>query len=133
MKIEQGIPWTKFWAELAGTALLLMIGLSIVIFMFGTGSPMAEYIPSIKMRQAITGFLFGGTGALIAISPLGKTSGAHINPIVTMSFWLYKKIKTSEALVYIIAQLIGAVIGTLPLLAWGETGPKYIIWHHTAR
>jgi aquaporin Z len=122
MKIEQGIPWLKFRAELAGTALLLMIGLSIVIFMFGTGSPMAEYIPSIKLRQAITGFLFGGTGALIAISPLGKVSGAHINPIVTMSFLLYKKIEPSEAVVYIMAQLIGAVIGTLPLLAWGQWG-----------
>ena len=70
--IEQGFPWSKFWAELAGTALLLLIGLSIVIVMFGSGSLMEQYIPSIKLRQIITGFFFGGTGALIAISPLGK-------------------------------------------------------------
>ena len=34
-----------FIAEFLGTALLLLGGLSIVIFMFGTGSPMAEIIP----------------------------------------------------------------------------------------
>ena len=120
--IDQSFPWSKIWAEMAGTALLLLIGLSLVIFMFGSGSPMEQYIPSIKLRQTITGFFFGGTGALIAISPLGKESGAHMNPVVTMAFWLFNRIESRVAIVYIVAQLIGAVIGTLPLLAWGELG-----------
>jgi len=111
-----------FLAELAGTALLLLIGLSLVILMFGTGSPLAAWIPNLKLRQAMTGFLFGGTGALIAISPLGKVSGAHINPAVTMSFWLFRKIDTRNALIYVVAQLIGAVVGTIPLLLWGQLG-----------
>ena len=34
-----------FISEFFGTALLLMVGLSIVIFMFGSGSPMATLIP----------------------------------------------------------------------------------------
>ena len=120
--IEQPFPWAKFWAELAGTALLLVIGLSIVIFMFGSGTPMEQYVPSVKLRQIFTGFLFGGTGALIAISGLGKESGAHINPIVTMTFWLFNKIEWHVAIIYIAAQLIGAVIGSLPLLFWGQLG-----------
>ena len=66
-----------FFAELAGTALLLLGGLSLVIFMFGAGSVAAELIPNVKVRQAITGFLFGSIGAAIAISPIGKVSGAH--------------------------------------------------------
>src|SRR3954469_5776698 len=110
--IEQSFPWGKFWAELVGTALLLVTGLSIVIFMFGSGGPMEQYVPSVKLRQIITGFLFGGTGALIAISALGRESGAHINPVVTMTFWLFNKIKWNIAIIYVLAQLIGAVIGT---------------------
>jgi len=120
--IKQPFPWPKFWAELAGTALLLLIGLSIVIFMFGTGSPMEQYIPNVKVRQSITGFLFGGTGALIAISAIGRESGAHVNPVVTMAFWLFGKIESKLAIIYIAAQLIGAFIGSLPLLAWGDLG-----------
>ncbi len=99
-----------------------MIGLSLVIFMFGTGSPMADIIPNVKLRQVITGFLFGGTGATIALSAIGRVSGAHINPVVTMSFWLFQKIDSRKAVIYGVAQLIGAVIGTLPLLVWGQTG-----------
>jgi len=105
-----------------GTGLLLLIGLSIVILMFGSGSPMAELIPDIKLRQVITGFLFGGTGAAIALSVIGKESGAHINPVVTMAFWLFNKIDSRKVLVYVMAQLTGAFIGCLPLLLWGQLG-----------
>jgi aquaporin Z len=114
---------TKFFiSEFLGTALLLLVGLSIVIFMFGTGSPMAEFIPAVKVRQAITGFLFGSIGASIALSPIGKVSGAHINPAVTMVFWLFRKIEGRLAVTYILAQLTGAIIGCLPLLIWGQIG-----------
>ena len=111
-----------FYSEMAGTALLLLLGLSVVILMFGSGSVMAELIPNVKIRQAITGFLFGSIGASIALSPIGKVSGAHINPAVTMIFWLFRKIEGRLVITYILAQLTGAVIGCLPLLLWGQTG-----------
>ncbi len=114
---------SKFiFAEVAGTALLLMVGLSVVIFMFGSGSPMAELIPSVKVRQVITGFIFGSVGASIALSPLGKISGAHINPAVTIVFWLFRKLQGRLAITYILSQFTGAVIGCLPLLLWGRLG-----------
>jgi aquaporin Z len=111
-----------FVSEFIGTALLLLVGLSVVIFMFGSGSPMAQFIPSVKVRQVITGFLFGTTGASIALSRVGKVSGAHINPAVTMVFWLFRKIEGRLAVTYVLAQLTGAVIGCLPLLCWGQMG-----------
>lgn len=111
-----------FISEFFGTALLLMVGLSIVIFMFGSGSPMAQLIPEIKIRQVITGFLFGSVGASIALSPIGKISGAHINPAVSMVFWLFKKIEGRLTITYILAQLTGAIFGCLPLLIWGRMG-----------
>ena len=114
---------TKFFiSEFFGTGLLLLGGLSLVIFMFGSGSPMAQLIPSVKLRQMITGFLFGSIGASIALSGIGKVSGAHINPAVTMVFWLFRKIEGRLAITYVLAQLTGAIICCLPLLIWGQMG-----------
>jgi glycerol uptake facilitator-like aquaporin len=39
-----------------------------------------------------TGFFFGTTGGSIALSPVGKVSGAHINPAVTLAFRLMGKL-----------------------------------------
>jgi aquaporin Z len=116
------IPWRLFASELVGTALLVLVGLSLVILMFGTGTPMARLIPSEGLRSLITGFLFGTTGASIALSPVGKISGAHINPAVTLAFRLMGKLDLQTTLVYIVAQLVGAVVGSLPLLLWGTMG-----------
>lgn len=117
-----GVAWKLFAAEAAGTALLLAVGLSIVIIDFGAGSPMLRLLPDPAARRLLTGFLFGTTGAAIAVSPLGKESGAHINPVVTLAFWLMRRFKTRHALGYVAAQMAGAVLGSLPLVAWGAMG-----------
>jgi aquaporin Z len=109
-------------AELIGTAVLVAIGLSVVILNFGGGSPIVLMIPSAALRRAITGFLFGSTGALIALSPIGKESGAHINPVVTLAFWLMGKLSGHHAVGYVLAQLMGSTIGAVPLLVWGAMG-----------
>jgi aquaporin Z len=116
------VPWTVFLSEFAGTALLVGIGLSFVILDFGTGSPVVERLPSAGLRRAMTGFLFGSTGALIALSPVGRESGAHINPVVSLGFWMMGKLRLGHTLGYIAAQLLGGVVGALPLLAWGHMG-----------
>jgi aquaporin Z len=123
MKIKnEKFNWPIFWYEMLGTGLLLLIGLSLVILMFGNGSPLIRLIPDIGERRIITGFLFGSTGALIAISPIGKVSGAHINPVVTMAFLLFDKISRRTALSYVLGQFAGALAGCIPLLAWGAMG-----------
>ena len=115
-------PWPLFFSELAGTALLVATGLSIVIVMFGSGSPVPRALQDEGLRRLITGFLFGTTGAAIALSPVGKVSGAHINPVVTLGFWLMRKMDAGVAAGYIVSQLAGGVIGSLPLVAWGSMG-----------
>jgi Major intrinsic protein len=74
------------------------------------------------VRQSLSGFVFGTFGALIALSPVGRVSGAHINPAVTLGFLLMGKFRPRMALGYVIAQLAGATLGALPLLAWGVMG-----------
>lgn len=119
---DQSFPWRVYGAELIGTGLLVAVGLSIVILAFGQGSPVVEFIPDAGWRRLITGFLFGSTGALIALSSLGKESGAHINPVVTLAFWLMGRLQARHVMGYVLAQMIGSVIGALPLLAWGAMG-----------
>jgi aquaporin Z len=114
--------WREYSAEFFGTALLVLCGLSLVIIMFGEGSPAAEIIPNVKVRQMITGFLFGCIGASIAVSPIGRVSGAHVNPVVTLAFRLMGKLNVRTTLGYIIVQMTGAVVGSWPLLMWGSLG-----------
>ncbi len=116
------VPWPLLLSELLGTAILLGVGLSIVIVDFGRASPVLQWIPSISLRRAITGFLFGTVGACIALSPIGKRSGAHINPIVTLAFRLKGTISTPLAIGYVLAQLVGAVAGSTLLRLWGSLG-----------
>jgi aquaporin Z len=116
------IPKVLFFSEFAGTATLVAVGLSIVILDFGAGSPIVSLLPGAGLRRLLTGFMFGAIGALIAISPVGKTSGAHINPSVTLAFWAKRKMSAGHAAGYIMAQLAGAIVGALPLMAWGRMG-----------
>lgn len=46
--------------------------------------------------------------ALVIIG--GHISGAHYNPAVTLAVWLYKKISSTEALWYVVSQLIGSFL-----------------------
>jgi aquaporin Z len=115
-------PGRLFYAEFVCTAVLLLAGLSLVIFMFGKGSPIIRVFLNEGPRRQITGFIFGTFGALISLSRVGKESGAHINPVVTLAFFLFGKLDARTAGVYVLAQLTGAVLGCLPLLAWGSMG-----------
>jgi Major intrinsic protein len=69
----------------------------------------------------------------------GKRKRAHMNPAVASGFWMMGKMVPPIAAGYIVAQLIGAVLGCLPLLVWaamghsisfGATtpGPGYTVW-----
>lgn len=109
-----------FLSELVGTALLVAIGCSFVVVDFAPGSPVPHLVASAALRRALTGFLFGTTGGLIALSPVGRESGAHINPIVSLAFWLRGTLTFPVTLGYVIAQMAGAVLGTFPLLLWGR-------------
>jgi aquaporin Z len=84
-------------AEFAGTFLLLLIGLSAVVVDFAHGSPVPRWIPHRDLPRLLTGVLFAGGATAIVYSPLGKTSGGHINPAVTLAFFRLRKITGSSA------------------------------------
>ena len=118
---ESGWHWDAWLCEFAGTAVLLAGGLSAIILDFGPTSPVAPHLPSTSARLLLTGLLFAGTGSLVALSPIGRMSGAHLNPAVTIAFWTQGKVHPHDVAGYVIAQLFGALTATACLrLAWGR-------------
>jgi aquaporin Z len=109
-------------AECAGTMLLVALGLSLVIALWGKGAPLAGLPLAPGERRLLNGFLFGCVGAAVAYSPIGRISGAHINPAMTFAFWLEGKLQWRDATCYIMAQLCGAALGGVLLLGWGRVG-----------
>ena len=76
-------------------------------------SPVHQAIMSPVLRRLLMGMSMGFTAIAIIYSPWGKQSGAHINPSVTFTFFRLGKIKPWDAIFYIAAQFIGAVLGVL--------------------
>lgn len=111
-----------YGAECLGTFLLVVLGLSLVIALWGKGAPLAWLPLAPGQRRLLNGFLFGCVGAAVAYSPIGRISGAHINPAMTFAFWLEGKLQWRDATCYVLAQLCGAAAGGVLLLAWGRVG-----------
>jgi glycerol uptake facilitator-like aquaporin len=112
-------------SELIGTALLVGVGLSVVIVVEGHGSPLAHLVKSPFGLRAITGALFAAVGGSIALSPVGRTSGAHINPIVTLSFFAEGQVPAPAAAVYVRSMRFNE---TQPLLNSGHQLHGYSHW-----
>ena len=113
---------SMYAAELVGTACLIALGLSIVIAFWGKGAPLNDWLLAPGWRRFINGFLFGSIGAAIAYSPVGRISGAHVNPAMTFAYFLADRLKWRDAGCYVMAQLLGAAVGAGLLLCWGKVG-----------
>jgi aquaporin Z len=79
-----------------------------------------ELFDSQSVRLLFIGMLFGGCVSLVAASPLGGISGAHMNPAVTFAFTALGRMRARDTGAYVAAQLAGALAGTLAFRAlWG--------------
>lgn len=80
-------------------------------------SPVRQALPDSFFRQWLSGLAMGITAVLLIYSPWGKRSGAHMNPAVTIANWQMDRIKTGDALGYIIAQFAGGALAVF-LFKW---------------
>ncbi|MDD3940088.1 MAG: aquaporin [Candidatus Pacebacteria bacterium] len=90
--------------ELIGTALLVLIGCGATIF---AGR-------SIGVLGIALAFGFGLT---VVVYLIDGVSGAHVNPAVTLTLALSGKFPWNKALGYIVAQIVGAILGSAILFA----------------
>ena len=112
--------WPEYAAEACGTAFNVFVGLSAGVINFSPDFFVAHAIPSQSLRLLLTGLIFAGSGSLFAISPPGKLSGAHINPSVSLAFFARGKMHKADFAGYVIAQLLGGILGAWFLIGfWG--------------
>jgi aquaporin Z len=104
-----------FLAELLGTFLLVFIGTAAVV----TGG-LADVLP---IGSIGIGLAFG-IGMTAAAYAIGSISGAHVNPAVTLGFFLAGRLPAKDVLTYWIAQIVGGIIASLALwlIVSGQTG-----------
>lgn len=96
----------KLFAEMLGTAFLLAT-------VIGSGI-MAETLSGGNVAIALLGNTIP-TGAIlyVLITMFGPVSGAHFNPVVTLAFRFYGALGTQEACLFILAQILGGLIGMM--------------------
>jgi aquaporin Z len=104
----------KYLAELLGTFVLVFIG---------TGSAVVAG-KSIGVLGIALAF---GISVLVMVYAIGRISGCHINPAITIAMLLNGKIPSKDAIIYIIMQCIGAIFASLMLLAIMSGLPGYDI------
>lgn len=94
----------KVFAELVGTALLLAV-------VIGSGI-MAERLAGGNMAIALLANTLATVGGLyVLIEVFGPLSGAHFNPVVSAVMALRDELPGNELVLYVAAQLIGALLG----------------------
>jgi aquaporin Z len=111
----------KYTAELVGTALLVFFGAGLTTISFGFHA----FGSSVAAGILLTGLTFGLVlMGLVAV--IGPISGCHVNPAVTLGQYLARRITPIDTVGYIIAQLIGGLLGALLLLWVLHSSPFYI-------
>ena len=120
-KVPNQWHWREYFAEFLGAAFNIFIGLSAIVFNFGHGLPIEQLVPDSSIRRLITGLIFAGSGAIVAVSPIGKLSGSHINPSVSLAFWIHGKMHLRDFVGFVIGQFLGAIAAVLLLVTlWGD-------------
>jgi aquaporin Z len=102
-------------AELVGTFWLVFGGCGSAV--------LAAAFPNVGIGLLGVALAFGLTVLTMAYA-IGHVSGCHLNPAVSIGLAVGKRFPTSELLAYIVAQVVGAIIGAgvLFVIASGKAG-----------
>ena len=90
----------KYLAEMIGTAVLTLVGcgVAVVVGCNTSGGVVA------------TALAFGLSVVAMAYC-IGRVSGCHINPAITVGMWMDKRMSAKDAGMYIVFQFIGGLLG----------------------
>ncbi|MEG1738684.1 MAG: MIP family channel protein [Odoribacter sp.] len=102
----------RYLAEMIGTMVLVLLGCGAAVFNGGATSVAAVLTIA---------FAFGLSVVAMAYT-IGSISGCHINPAITLGVWLSGQMSGKEAVGYMVAQIIGAFIGSFIIWAILHSG-----------
>jgi MIP family channel proteins len=95
-------------AELVGTFFLVFVVTSVVTLYVATGGQAAQFGSDFAVVGLVHAFVL-----FLLVMTLGGVSGGHFNPAVTVAAAALRRIDPVDAVVYILAQLSGGVLGAL--------------------
>ncbi len=95
----------KYYAEIFGTFILLFSG---------AGAIVTNQVSQGTVTHVGIALVFGLVVTSV-IYAIGEISGAHINPAVTIAFWVSRRFPGKEVVPYIVCQVIGALAACLLL------------------
>jgi aquaporin Z len=104
---DPALEWRRLFSEILGTFLLVLAGAGAVVVGAVSGG-------AISRPAAVTA---PGLTVLAVILFMGGVSGAHLNPAVSVAFALRGDFPWRRCLGYVLAQLVGATLSCLFLLA----------------
>jgi aquaporin Z len=110
----------KLTAEFIGTMILVIIAVGVATENFG----FKLFGGSVAAGVVTTALAFGLVliGLVYAIGPI---SGCHVNPAVTMGFIVAGRMKIVEGIAYMVAQVLGAIVGATILFSIFSQVPGY--------
>jgi len=105
--------WPEYLMEASELCLFMISACAFTVLLYHPSSPVTQGIQSEVIRRMLMGTAMGSTAVALIFSPLGKRSGAHFNPSVTLTFFRLGKIKAWDAVFYILFQFAGGIVGVV--------------------
>jgi aquaporin Z len=109
--------FTQHWPE------YLIEGVCLGLFMISAcgfsavlehpASPVRGSLMNADARRFLMGLAMGLTAVLLIYSPMGRRSGAHMNPATTLTFYRLGKVERWDAVFYALSQFAGGVLGVV--------------------
>ena len=106
----------KYFAEMLGTMVLVLMGCGSAVFSGHIAGIVGTGVGTLGVALAF------GLSVVAMAYTIGNISGCHINPAITLGVWLSGRMKGKEACMYMLFQVIGAIIGSAIIYALVSTG-----------
>jgi aquaporin Z len=100
----------SLFAEGLGTAILVFFAVGVATLTFGFKVTGASNSAGVVATALAFGLVL-----LALVYTVGPVSGSHVNPAVTLGFLVGRRIPVRDAIGYMIAQVIGGIVGAAGL------------------
>lgn len=106
----------KYLAEMVGTMVLVLMGCGSAVFAGNAAGAVSAGVGTIGVALAF------GLSVVAMAYTIGNISGCHINPAITLGVWLSGRMSGKDAIMYMVFQVIGAIIGSAVLFGLVSAG-----------
>jgi aquaporin Z len=111
IRLAEKPKWSLYGIEAALLGTFMISACFFAALLEHPDSPVRHHISSGFVRRGLIGAAMGLTALSLIYSPIGKRSGALMNPAMTLCFLRLRKISSLDAAGYIAGQFLGATLG----------------------